>query len=66
MKPDSYVTVKAIYTLDGISYYDVWWNKNWETWSRVKIDKNLKVEHVSGIKMPFYIRNSLIKYLRLE
>ena len=47
--------------------YDVFWNSGWENWSRVSVNNETKqVTHLKGIKMPFYIKAALIKYLRLE
>lgn len=47
---------------------DVFWSIGWDNWSRVRLVTTPKPEfiHIAGIKLPFYVRIALTRYLRLD
>lgn len=48
---------------------DVFWGIGWDSWSRIRlVTTSPKAEfiHMLGIKLPFYVRIALTRYLRLD
>lgn len=63
MRFDNHVHVIAM--SNGV--YDVWWGSGWDNWARVNVNFQKKyIEHLRGTQMPFHIRTSLRKYLKVD
>lgn len=64
MQHNTHVVVKTL--ADFVM--DVFWGVGWDNWSRVRLVTAPKAEffHISGIKLPFYVRIALSRYLRLD
>lgn len=47
---------------------DVFWGIGWDNWSRVRLITSPKPDfiHMGGIKLPFYVRIALTRYLKLS
>lgn len=47
---------------------DVFWGIGWDNWSRVRLVSNPKPDfaHVQGIRLPFYVRTALGRYLKVD
>lgn len=63
MRFDNHVHVKPLHG----TTYDIWWGIGWLNWARVTIDfGKKKVDHNAGTQMPFHIRQSVVKYLKVN
>jgi hypothetical protein len=47
---------------------DVFWGEGWDNWSRIRLAQESKPDfvHLQGIKLPFYVRIALARYLHIE
>ena len=60
---DNHVYVKLLVA----NTYDVWWGTGWNNWSRVDVNfLERRINHVKGAQLPYHIRQSLSKYLKVN
>jgi hypothetical protein len=65
MQHNTHVVVKSL----PEQVMDIFWGVGWDNWSRVRLSTaSPKAEfiHMAGIRLPFYVRIALSRYLRLD